>query len=121
MQSIFGYGVPPPGIHLHLRSYSVKYDVPLGRETLSKSTTTGSEATEAEKKEFDDWLLQRWREKDDMLERFLQEERLSGGEYVDVPIQLRNTKEVIKLLASCILGAWVSKMLLKGLWRLLVR
>ena len=56
-----------------------------------------------------------------MLERFLQEERLSGGEYVDVPIQLRNTKEVIKLLASCILGAWVSKMLLKGLWRLLVR
>ena len=121
LQSIFGRGAPPPMIHMHLKSYNVKYQVPIGRDTLSHSSTTGSDATPEEKKEFDDWLLQRWREKDDRLDLFLKTERLSEGkQFVDIPVQLRSPMELAGLLVTAIVGLWITKVVMKLFWRSIV-
>jgi len=118
LQSIFGRGAPPPLIHMHLKSYNVKYDVPIGRESLSHSSTTGADATDAEKKEFDAWLLQRWRDKDDRLDNFLKTERLSEGkQFVDIPVQLRSPWELVGMLTTVIFGLYVGKVIVKLLWK----
>lgn len=122
LQSIFGRGVPPPIVHMHLKSYVVKYDVPIGRESLSSSTTTGADATEAEKKKFDAWLLRRWRDKDERLDLFLQEERLTKGKkFVDIPVQMRSPYELVGLLVTAIVGLYITKLAVKLAWRLFVR
>ena len=105
---------------MHLHSYSVKYDIPVGYNSLSKSSTTDSDASESEKKEFDNWLMTRWREKDQRLQLFLNEGKLSKGMYVDIPLKMRNARQVVGLLASCIFGLWITKWGLKILWRILV-
>lgn len=63
--------VPPPSLHFHIRTFSVAEDIPLG-------DLSGLEGTEEEKKVFDGWLRDRWREKDDLLQRFL-----DTGSFVD--------------------------------------
>lgn len=122
LQSIFGRGVSPPMVHMHLKSYNVKYDVPIGRDSLSHSSTTGADATEAEKKEFDAWLLQRWREKDDRLDMFLDSERLSmGSKFVDIPLQIRTPWELAGMLVTAVSGLYLTKIVAKFAWRVLVR
>lgn len=107
---------------MHLKSYVVKYDVPIGRESLSSSTTTGADATEAEKKKFDAWLLRRWRDKDERLDLFLQEERLTKGKkFVDIPVQMRSPYELVGLLVTAIVGLYITKLAVKLAWRLFVR
>lgn len=105
---------------MHLRSNSVKHDIPIGRDSLTKSHTTGAEATEDEKKEFEAWLLQRYRDKDEQMELFHSEGKLADGEFVDIPVRLRNSKELLGLLGSCLLGAWLGKWAISILWRVLV-
>ena len=121
LQSIYGLGIPPPVIHMHLRSDSVKYDVPIGRDSLTSSHTTGAEATEEEKKEFERWLLERFRVKDQQMELFHQKGKLHEGEFVDIPVRLRNVKELLGLLASTLLGAWLGRWAILLLWRVVVR
>lgn len=58
-------GVPPPRIHVHLRLYDVARDVPIG-------TPQGAEeASPPERAVFDKWLLERWQEKDALMEMHL--------------------------------------------------
>lgn len=118
LQSIYGRGVPPPVIHMHLRSDSVKHNIPIGRESLTQSRTTGAEATEQEKKEFEEWLLTRYRQKDEQMELFHSQGKLSHGEFIDIPVRLRNTKELLGVLGSCTFGLWLGKWLIMLLWRI---
>ena len=125
LQSIYGHSTPPPTVHMHLRMYNVKVDVPIGtqavdeRASREETTSAAINSTAEEKKEFDDWLLQRWREKDDMLDNFVNTGSLvSGRRYIDVPIQLRTTRELCTLLLMTIFGAWLSKVVFSALWRL---
>lgn len=121
LQSIYGRGIPPPIIHMHLRSDSVKHNIPIGRDSLTQSHTTGAEATEEEKKEFEQWLLARYRQKDEQMELFHSEGKLSRGQFIDIPISLRNTKELIGLLGSCIFGLWLGRWSIFLLWRIMHR
>lgn len=109
LQSIYGRGVPPPLIHMHLRSNSVKHEIPIGTDSLTKSYTTGADATEQEKRDFEEWLLQRYREKDEQMELFHSQGKLSHGEFIDIPVRLRNNKELLGMLLSCIFGLWLGK------------
>lgn len=121
LQSIFGAGVPPPVIHMHLRSIHVKHEVPLGHDTLSQSSSTGSERTAEEKKAFDGWLLAKWRLKDERLESFVTRgtlEAQSGRptQFVDIPLKLRTTRELATLFAAAIFGLWIAQVVCKLLW-----
>jgi hypothetical protein len=118
LQSIYGRGVPPPVIHMHLRSDDVRQNIPIGVNSLTKSATTGAEATTQEKEEFEQWILDRFRRKDEQMELFLTEGRLANGEFVDIPVRLRNSKELLGLLASCVLGLWLIKLTMRALWSL---
>lgn len=119
LQSIFSRGVSPPVIHMHIRSDSVKHSVPIGVASLTTSHTTGAEATEEEKKVFEQWLLERYRRKDEQMEMFLNQGKLANGPFVDIPVKLRNYKELAGLLGSCIFGLWIAKVAGIALWRLL--
>ena len=73
LRSIFIQGVPPPQVHVHLRLYDVAKDIPIG-------TPRGAEeANEAERKVFEQWLLTRWREKDQLMEMQLTEGRFKSS------------------------------------------
>ena len=120
LQSIFGHAVPPPLVHMHLRSFA-RYETPIGMQSLASSALQSPDSTEAEKKVFDEWLLNRWRMKDDQLENFVTSGKLSDGPYVDIPVRLRSPLEVMSLLISLTFGLWLSKLVLSLLWRILVR
>lgn len=110
---------------MHLRSYTVKHEVPIGALAASESRADARaqhDATDAEKKVFEEWVLQRWREKDDRLESFLQEATLAKGrKSVDIPVRLRSPQELLALLLVCILGLWMGRTAVRLLWRLVVR
>jgi hypothetical protein len=70
LPSVFIKRVPPPELHFHLRHFDLS-DIPLGDlETLKSNQGRGNEGTEDERKKFDEWLLERWQEKDDLVKRF---------------------------------------------------
>ncbi|KAI5474612.1 lysocardiolipin and lysophospholipid acyltransferase [Pseudohyphozyma bogoriensis] len=93
-------GVGPPAIHVHLRVFDVKKEVPLG-------VLDGSDGTEEEKKVFDEWLRERWSEKEGLLEGFVKEGKFpsevevvgekEGKEEIDKdvrwPLKLRTWRE----------------------------
>lgn len=119
LQSIFGRRVPPPIVHMHLRSDAVATDIPIGKTSTEKPEEIALEATPEEKKVFEDWLLDRFRKKDEQLELFYSQEKLAEGEFVDVPVRLRSTGALLVLLANCILGAWLGKWFILLCWRLI--
>ncbi|EUC63798.1 acyltransferase [Rhizoctonia solani AG-3 Rhs1AP] len=73
LRSVFMQGVPPPRVHVHLRLYDVANDVPIG------APRGAEEANETERAEFDRWLLERWREKDMLMEQQLTEGRFRAS------------------------------------------
>ncbi|KAF8755880.1 Phosphate acyltransferase [Rhizoctonia solani] len=66
-------GVPPPRVHVHLRLYDVARDVPIGVPRGEE------EANETERAAFDQWLLARWKEKDNLMEQQLTEGRFRSS------------------------------------------
>lgn len=72
--SIWSNSVPPPAIHVHLRSWNVRDEVPLG------DLTSGEEGTESERLTFERWLRERWREKDELMGHFLKVGKFPGRE-----------------------------------------
>ncbi|CUA77685.1 hypothetical protein RSOLAG22IIIB_06721 [Rhizoctonia solani] len=73
LRSIFMQGVPPPRVHVHLRLYDVARDVPIGVPRGAE------EANETERTAFDQWLLARWKEKDNLMEQQLTEGRFRAS------------------------------------------
>ncbi|EGG08946.1 uncharacterized protein MELLADRAFT_77256 [Melampsora larici-populina 98AG31] len=87
LQSIFGYGHSPPQVHIHLRLIPIS-SIPIGTSHLNPSSTSSSSSTPAteiidpspsETIEFDKWLREQWRMKDEMLERFYKTGEMCEG------------------------------------------
>ncbi|SNX87810.1 related to CST26 - protein required for incorporation of stearic acid into phosphatidylinositol [Melanopsichium pennsylvanicum] len=131
LRSVFMQGNPPPAIHIHLRMTSVTDAV--AHDTSSNSIAVANvesknrhmpplgeiiqpaESSEEERKQFDEWLRQRWTEKDELMHKFYQHGDFVGGDfakaikegsgrvnaneaskgkYVVLPAELRSLKEV---------------------------
>ncbi|KAK4057474.1 hypothetical protein OIO90_001543 [Microbotryomycetes sp. JL221] len=58
--------VPPPKLHIHIKRYKVITEVPLG----DLSHVEDNDGEPNERQAFDNWLRQRWQEKDDLMKRF---------------------------------------------------
>lgn len=70
LQSIFGRGIPPPTVHMHIQSLQIK-DIPIGQVRQSaRMKHIENEITSDERKEFEEWIFGRWREKDRRMGRF---------------------------------------------------
>ncbi|KDQ63833.1 hypothetical protein JAAARDRAFT_54021 [Jaapia argillacea MUCL 33604] len=107
LRSIFCDRTPPPSIHMHIRRFKVADDVPIGDLSASNPNSmpngsAGSHAIETdvpekERIEFEDWLRDLWREKDDMMSKFLKVGAFPAekGARVDIPLQLRQKREVL--------------------------
>jgi hypothetical protein len=61
LRSTYFQGRPPKSVNMHWRRFATK-DIP------------------TDEKEFSDWLLKRWREKDDLIEHFIQHGRFPADE-----------------------------------------
>lgn len=94
LPSIFLSKVPPPEIHFHFRSFKLN-EIPLGDLSFEPSgnerQVTGQlgmgDGTEEERRRFDEWLLERWREKDDLLRKFNE-----TGSFVEEPHPSRSRR-----------------------------
>lgn len=65
MRSVGIAGVPPPRVHVHLKLYHVKRDVPIG------SLSTGEvDVSEEDRVKFEEWMRARFVEKDAEFERY---------------------------------------------------
>ncbi|KAH8929323.1 acyltransferase-domain-containing protein [Atractiella rhizophila] len=97
LQSIFGAGIPPPRIHMHLRLLSP----PAIPESSEKAETEKSQ------KQFEDWLVQTWREKDEMLEVFYNTQELSQGPKTLIPLETLSWNDW-KDLAWTVAGGFIT-------------
>ncbi|KAG8834405.1 hypothetical protein FRC18_002066 [Serendipita sp. 400] len=124
LRSIFMNGIPPPEIVYHIRLYRVQKEVPLranqSHQATGMSLEERKEAALATSKEpdslqiseddktvFDDWLRERWMEKDEWLNEWLQRGgsgALRKGEKIKevvVPVQLKSLWETIGPFFAC--------------------
>ncbi|KAF8528136.1 acyltransferase-domain-containing protein [Hysterangium stoloniferum] len=114
LRSIFLNGVPPPRIHMHLRLFNVKKDVPIGIPSSQASLPVSpapkkSYPSPEETATFEVWLQTRWREKDDLLE-FLEtkipdaheKESLSyaSSAVTEIPMELQSAWEIPQAFAA---------------------
>lgn len=67
--SIWALGVPPPSVYIHVRTYSVRTDIPLGRLDRGDGEDIAG-GTLQEQEVFAVWLRGVWREKDELMGRF---------------------------------------------------
>lgn len=105
LKSVFGASQPPPAVHIHYQTVSLA-DIPLG------DLSGEAEATEAERAIFDAWLLERWRAKDDRLDRFYQTGSFTTSKAEDVaslvlPVQLTTVRDYFSLFASLVMPTYV--------------
>lgn len=101
LRSIFFDGVPPPEVHMHLRIFDVKRDIPVGNLETSKTNGSVEVDIPAEEKErFDLWLRKLWREKDESMDRFYETgffdtSSASKGLKVEIPLKLGRKREIL--------------------------
>ncbi|TFK30631.1 hypothetical protein FA15DRAFT_662643 [Coprinopsis marcescibilis] len=103
LRSIFFDGVPPPSIHMHLRMFNVREDIPIG-DLSSLSNPQGEkggavevEIPAAEKDVFDAWLRKLWKEKDDSIDEYHTTGSFSkdGIRPIEIPLRLRRSWEIL--------------------------
>ncbi|GAA5939224.1 uncharacterized protein JCM15063_004459 [Sporobolomyces koalae] len=68
LPSIFLQGIAPPELHFHLRFFKVS-EIPLG-DLTRVTNEDGDKEQEQDRQAFEQWLLARWTEKDELLKRF---------------------------------------------------
>jgi len=122
LRSIFRDGVPPPAIYMHIRLFDVATDVPIGDVSASNpqvlphgsaKSTLEVEIPEPEREIFDLWLRDLWREKDVLLQKFLDTGFLVDRPetQVQVPLQLRHRREVLDafcvFMPAAVVWAWL--------------
>lgn len=104
-------GNSPPYVHMHFTILSVKshsdsssVGPPLGKlpKNAASAAQDAEESSPEEKKAFDDWLLKRWRQKDEQMNQFYKVGDFVGGEhkkgqvsnrYVEIPLELKKLKD----------------------------
>ncbi|KAF2273862.1 acyltransferase-domain-containing protein [Westerdykella ornata] len=84
IKSSYLEGRPPKSIHIHWRRFATK-DIP------------------TDEKAFSDWLLKRWREKDDLMEYFHQHNRFPADDYIETQVTPKNPLEFLNIFVP--LGA----------------
>jgi len=110
LRSIFFDRVPPPVIHVHLRVFNVAQDVPIGEVStfnpavVPKGPPNGHateiDFSEEEKEKFDLWLRELWRDKDQLITKFLETgsftaEKPDAITKVEIPLELRRKREIM--------------------------
>lgn len=105
LRSIFLQGIPPPAVHLHLRRFDVRKEVPIGDISASRADglpkAGNADAVEIavpeqERVAFEEWLRARWRDKDAAMERWHATGAfVEGGKRVEIPLELASVKEVL--------------------------
>ena len=97
---------------MHIRKFNVKRDIPIGNISASnpdvlpngssKGASVEVDIPQAEAEVFELWLRDLWREKDKLINRFLETgylsaaaESNSGSATVTVPVQLKHTYEIL--------------------------
>lgn len=100
-------------MNIHIRRFDVCRDVPIGNvfhrnnslpNGISKTSVSEAEIPASEHEEFDQWLRDRWHEKDALMDRYLK-----TGSFVDqpestlkVPMELRDLREVLSVFCFVI-------------------
>ncbi|EKM83713.1 hypothetical protein AGABI1DRAFT_32690 [Agaricus bisporus var. burnettii JB137-S8] len=106
LRSIFLDGVPPPAIHIHMRLFDVREDMPIGdlsasvlNADVSAKDAVEVDIPEEEKARFDLWLRNLWNEKDESITKYHETGNLNslpeGSMTVDIPLKLRRKREVL--------------------------
>lgn len=110
LRSIFFDRVPPPVIHVHLRVFDVAKDVPIGDISASNPSAVPTKKSSAqpvevdfpeeEKTKFDLWVRDLWREKDELIVRFLETGSFVAGKpddksAVDIPLKVLHKREIL--------------------------
>jgi lysocardiolipin and lysophospholipid acyltransferase len=127
LRSIFFDGIPPPTIHLHLRMFDVRHDVPIGDLSSSKPSESPSQKggtvevdiPPAERDAFDSWIRRLWQEKDESIDNF----HLTGSfnpnqpdvTVTQIPLKLRRKREILD--AFCFLPGAFAYFLVNKLTR----
>lgn len=115
LQSIFGFGIPPPEVHIHLSRLDLT-SAPLGvlRQTVNHGDLD-AQATIKERAAFQEWTRERFLLKDDLLSAFYERGEFpqGGQERVELEIRLRREDWVRLALVPSILGIayWVARSL----------
>ncbi|GAA6029625.1 hypothetical protein JCM8097_000969 [Rhodosporidiobolus ruineniae] len=106
LQSMFGRGISPPTVHLHLRQVRLD-DVPLGAVRTSASPRhLENEITAEEKKVFEEWLRARWEVKDRLMGEFGETGEFPAEEKVEFEVRMRPADWVV--LASIPVALFVA-------------
>lgn len=86
LRSTFMQGVSPPAVHIHFTVLSLTPGSanapPIGMLPDSGAQAAAQESTQDEKDAFNQWLVNRWRQKDEMLTRFYRDGDFLGGAYL---------------------------------------
>ncbi|KAJ4353692.1 uncharacterized protein N0V89_005422 [Didymosphaeria variabile] len=118
LRSTYFEGRPPKSVNMHWRRFAIK-DIPTHHEKV-----------------FSDWLLARWREKDDLIEHYLEHGRfpadagispavngakpLKGAGWIETEVRPKNPLEVFQILVPVAAFALVINVILK-FWNLILR
>lgn len=106
LRSIFFNGIAPPAIHMHLRLFDVRADIPIGdlSGSISNSDVAAKNAVEVdipaeEKERFDIWLRDLWTVKDEAITKYYENGTLDtipeGSTALDIPLRLRRKQEIL--------------------------
>lgn len=109
LKSVYFEGRPPKSVNMHWRRFKVS-DIPIG-----------------DQKAMEDWVLQRWREKDDILEHFHQTGRMpadpeavkvigqgdSKNGFIETEVKPSSPFEILKIYVPMAAGALVLNVLYK--------
>lgn len=117
LRSIFFDGIPPPTVHMHIKTFDVAKEVPIGDVSASisnghpngasngrpKEHTTEIDMPEMEREKFELWLRNLWQHKDTLIAKFL-----DTGSFVEqsrpqleIPLQIRTSREILDAFCFC--------------------
>ncbi|GAA5918522.1 hypothetical protein JCM1841_003280 [Sporobolomyces salmonicolor] len=118
LQSIFGRGISPPTVHLHLRWHALE-SIPIGNvRPTARPQHLEQELTQEERSRFAEWLRGVWEDKDRLMAQFGErgafaaEEEGEGKANQKVEIELRMRTEDWARLGSVPVVLWAA-------WRML--
>lgn len=125
LRSIFFDGNPPPTIHLHLRMFDVRNEVPIGDLSNSKPSpgekgeTVEVEIPPVERDTFDSWIRRLWQEKDESIDHFHRQGSFSPTQAEEtvarIPLKLHKKREILD--AFCFLPGAFAYFLVNKLTR----
>lgn len=84
LRSIWLAGVPPPRVHIHLKLYNVRQEVPIGSISTS-GVGSEVEVSEEDRVVFEKWMQARFREKDEDFERFYKDNTIANQQSHLIP------------------------------------